>query len=57
MTIGRTRLNRAITTGTAFGEEGLNLILQDAQTHNSEKAGEATLTKNDMVLNGKGDKV
>lgn len=35
VTIERTSLNRAINTGKAFGEEGLNLNLQNAQTHNS----------------------
>uniref|UniRef100_A0AC11BLD2 Uncharacterized protein n=1 Tax=Ovis aries TaxID=9940 RepID=A0AC11BLD2_SHEEP len=48
----------AIATGGAvFGEEGLNLNLEDVQPHDLGKVGEVIVTKDDaMLLKGKGDK-
>ncbi|CAO2616082.1 60 kDa heat shock protein, mitochondrial, partial [Lemmus lemmus] len=48
----------AIATGGAvFGEEGLNLNLEDVQAHDLGKVGEVIVTKDDaMLLKGKGDK-
>ncbi|KAL1786061.1 60 kDa heat shock protein, mitochondrial [Sigmodon hispidus] len=48
----------AIATGGAvFGEEGLNLNLEDVQAHDLEKVGEVIVTKDDtMLLKGKVDK-
>ena len=48
----------AIATGSAvFGEEGLNLNLEDVQVHALGKVGEVIVTKDDaMLLTGKGDK-
>ena len=50
--------NMAIATGGAvFGEEGLNLKLEDVQPHYLGKVGEVIVTKDDaMLLKGKGDK-
>lgn len=40
-----------------FGEEGLNLNLEDVQPHDLGKVGEVIVTKDDaMLLKGKGDK-
>ena len=40
-----------------FGEEGLNLNLEDVQAHDLGKVGEVIVTKDDaMLLKGKGDK-
>ncbi|KAL1787239.1 60 kDa heat shock protein, mitochondrial [Sigmodon hispidus] len=48
----------AIATGGAvFGEEELNLNLEDVQAHDLGKVGEVIVTKDDaMLLKGKGDK-
>ncbi|KAK7832983.1 hypothetical protein U0070_012139 [Myodes glareolus] len=45
------------TCGAVFGEEGLNLNLEDVKTHDLGKVGEVIVTKDDtMLLKGKGDK-
>uniref|UniRef100_A0A8C8TAT8 60 kDa heat shock protein, mitochondrial n=1 Tax=Peromyscus maniculatus bairdii TaxID=230844 RepID=A0A8C8TAT8_PERMB len=45
------------TSGAVFGEEGLNLNLEDVQAHDLGKVGEVIVTKDDaMLLKGKGDK-
>ncbi|OWK58431.1 60 kDa heat shock protein, mitochondrial [Lonchura striata] len=48
----------AIATGGAvFGEEGLNLNVEDIQPHDFGKVGEVIVTKDDtMLLKGKGEK-
>ncbi|KAG2458950.1 CH60 protein, partial [Polypterus senegalus] len=48
----------AIATGGAvFGDEALNLTLEDIQPHDFGKVGEVIITKDDtMLLKGKGDK-
>ncbi|KAM9306001.1 60 kDa heat shock protein, mitochondrial [Gastrophryne carolinensis] len=42
--------------GVVFGEEGLNLNIEDIQSHDFGKIGEVIVTKDDtMLLKGKGD--
>ena len=45
------------TGGVVFGEEVLNINLEDVETHDLGKVGEVIVTKDDdMLLKGKGDK-
>uniref|UniRef100_V9KHH4 60 kDa heat shock protein, mitochondrial n=1 Tax=Callorhinchus milii TaxID=7868 RepID=V9KHH4_CALMI len=51
-------LDMAIATGgTVFGDEALNVKLEDIQAHDFGKVGEVVVTKDDtMLLKGKGEK-